>query len=360
MRLLYVAYPLLPVSGESCGGAEQMLWTLEAEMSLRRHQTWVAACEGSRVSGRLLPTGNAATEPDRFQQRDAEHTAHILSSLSRTQSSCARFDLIHDESGSFWRHAAQVDAPMLATLHLPRSFYPAEAFCDPPPNLFFNCVSESQLRSFAAVPHLLGAVSNGIRLDYFPPPRPFRDRYLLWLGRICEEKGTHVAIEVARRAGMTLVLAGEVYPFSYHQAYFDRQVRPHLEGRACNVIYAGAPTFSEKLKLLRRARALLLPSMVEETSSLVAMEAMACGTPVIGFRRGAIPEVVRDGVTGLLVDSAEEMAEAVKRVEDIDPAACRAHVEENFSSARMADDYERLYAGVARLYAESRRRVSAA
>jgi glycogen synthase len=92
---------------------------------------------------------------------------------------------------------------------------------------------------------------------------------------------------------------------------------------------------------------------VDETSSLVAMEAMACGTPVVAFRRGAIPEVVRDGVTGILVDSAEEMARAVERVGEINPMACRRHVEQNFSAARMAAEYERLYEHVARQDFES-------
>jgi len=341
MRLLYVAYPLLPVSEESCGGAEQMLWTLEAEMARRGHQTWVAACEGSRISGRLLVTGSAPAEPDQFERRDAEHAQRILEFLARQ-----RFDLVHDQSGAFWRHAAHVDAPLLATLHLPRSFYPAGAFRNLPLNLSFNCVSESQLRSFGGLPAIAGAVRNGIRLNYFPPPRILREDYLLWLGRICEEKGTHVAIDVARRAGMKLIIAGAVYPFSYHRAYFEREVRPHLQGRTPTVFYAGVPTMSEKLRLLRRARALLLPSLVDETSSLVAMEAMACGTPVIGFRRGAIPEVVRDGITGLLVDSAQQMAEALARVDEIDPRSCRAHVEQNFSSARMARDYEQLYESI--------------
>lgn len=338
MRLLYVAYPLLPVSPESCGGAEQMLWTLEGEMARRGHQTWVAACDGSRAAGRLLATGAPPSQPDQFEQRDAEQAARVLDFLARE-----RFDLVHDKSGSFWRHAARLHAPVLATLHLPRSFYPADAFRELPPKLSFNCVSQSQLRSFAGLPGMLGAVPNGIRLNYFPPPRMLREDYLLWLGRICEEKGTHVAIDVARQAGRKLVIAGEVYPFSYHRAYFEREVRPHLEDRASSVFYVGVPTMSEKLRLLRRARALLLPSLVDETSSLVAMEAMACGTPVIGFRRGALPEVVRDGVTGLLVDSAEEMGLAVAHVDGIDPRACRAHVEQNFSSERMARDYEQLY-----------------
>jgi glycosyltransferase involved in cell wall biosynthesis len=347
LRILYVAYPMLPVSAESCGGAEQMLWALEAEMARRGHQTAVAACEGSRIAGELFATGAAPREPDRFEQREAEHAARILAYLARTQQSPERFDLIHDESGWFWPHAAEAGAPVLATLHLPRGFYPARAFDGLPPNLFFNCVSSTQLRTCYDLPRMLGVVRNGIRLEMFPPPQIGRETYLLWIGRICEEKGAHVAIEVACRAGLPLVIAGDVYPFSYHRAYFEREIRPHV-GQG-SVRYAGPLKFEEKLELLRRARALLLPSLVDETSSLVAMEAMACGTPVLAFRRGAIPEVVNDGVTGFLVDSAEEMARAVEWVGEINPLACRMRVEEQFSASRMAAEYERLYHTIAEL-----------
>ena len=103
------------------------------------------------------------------------------------------------------------------------------------------------------------------------------------------------------------------------------------------------PDFRMKRKLLSEARAVLIPSLVDETSSLVAMEAMACGTPVIGFRRGAIPEVVFDSETGFVVDDPEEMAEMVWRIGEINPYACRAHVEINHSAERMADEYEALY-----------------
>jgi glycosyltransferase involved in cell wall biosynthesis len=170
-----------------------------------------------------------------------------------------------------------------------------------------------------------------------------KDEYLLWLGRICEEKGAHVAIETAARTGMRLILAGRIYPFSYHQRYFERCIRPHLESSPAQFTFVDTPTFAQKRELLRYARALLAPSLCEETSSLVAMEAMACGTPVIGFRRGGIAEVVGHGETGFVVDTPEEMAEAVPQARAINPLACRSRVEALFSHLRMADDYQCLY-----------------
>jgi glycosyltransferase involved in cell wall biosynthesis len=344
VNVLYVAYPMLPVSEASCGGAEQMLWALEAEMARRGHGTVVAACEGSQVAGKLLATGAAPAEMDAFEAREAEHEVSVLKSLAANTE--APFDLVHDKGGSFWRRAAEVDAPVLATLHLPRSFYPADAFEAPPPNLFFNCVSQAQWRTFAGVPQVLGAIANGIRLEYFPPPREEREDYLLWVGRICPEKGTHIAIEVARRAGMPLVIAGDVYPFSFHQAYFEREVRPHLEGRNASVFYAGAPRFSEKLRLLRRARALLVTTLAEETSSLVAMEASACGTPVLAFGRGALPEVVSEDVTGFIVHTAEEMVKAVASADRLSRKAARKYAEQHYSARLMAAQYEQAYRSV--------------
>jgi len=350
LRILYIAYPLLPVTQESCGGAEQVLWTLEAEIAGRGHETVVAACEGSRIAGQLFATGPATKQPDRFEQRNAEHVQRILAAVgSRSPSRgtpeqwlpklLGRFDLVHDHSGSFWQHAREVDVPVLATLHLPRAFYRADAFDSLPRNLHFVCVSDSQRKNFSALSATV--VRNGIRVPKFPGPDHYaREEYLLWLGRICEEKGAHVAIGVAREAGKKLIIAGDVYPFSYHQQYFAREIEPQIGDQ---VSFVRTPSFADKIDLLRRASALLLPSLVDETSSLVAMEAMACGTPVIAFRRGAIPEVVRDGITGFIVTTVDEMASAVTRVAEIDPTSCRRHVEENFSADRMADDYERLY-----------------
>jgi glycosyltransferase involved in cell wall biosynthesis len=341
LRILYVAYPLLPVTEASAGGAEQMLRVTERQMANRGHWTVVAACDGSKAAGRVFTTGAPPEQPDYLAQRDSEHNARILQFLARHQRTHRYFHLIHDMSGTFWPHAAVLSLPVLATLHLPRSFYPQHMFENIPPNVCFSCVSESQRHSFAGLPRLMGVVRNGIELERFPLATGKRN-HLLWLGRFCQEKGAHLAIQAARKAGLPLVLAGKVYPFSYHQQYFRREIAPHLEKRE-SVRLVEAPTSAEKMQLLSHARALLVPSLADETSSLVAMEAAACGTPVIAFRRGALPEVVRHGVTGFLVESVEEMAQAVQRVDEIRPEACRHHAEQSFSAARMAEEYEQLY-----------------
>lgn len=342
LRILYVSYPLLPVSDESAGGAEQMLSVLEREIQTRGHSTSVAACEGSIVAGELLVTGKAPHELDRIEQRDAEHSQRTLDFIRRQQRSGSAFDLVHDESGSFWKQASAVGAPVLATLHLPRQLYSPGMFTDYAPNLAFNCVSQSQLRSFTDLPSMLGIVENGIEVSRFPISERKRD-YLLWMGRICEEKGTHVALDVAAQAGLPLIIAGQVYPFSYHQDYFARQVAPRLDRSRAQVQFVQRPSFTDKVKLLQNARALLVPALIDETSCLVAMEAMACGTPVIAFRRGALPEVIADGETGFVVNSSEEMAEATTRVRDISPQRCRTRVETFYDSRRMGQKYESLY-----------------
>ena len=344
LRILYIAYPLLPVTETSAGGAEQMLRVTEQQMAQRGHCTMVAACDGSHAAGKLLPTGAAAEQPDSFAQRDSEHNARILQFLARRQRTHQHFHLIHDMSGTFWPQAAALSLPVLATLHLPRSFYPPRMFENLPANVCFNCVSESQIRSFAGLPQLMGVVRNGIELARFPVTTR-KGSCLLWLGRFCHEKGAHLAIQAAKKAGLPLVLAGKVYPFSYHQQYFYGEIAPHLDNGG-PVRLAEALTPAQKMQLLSHARALLVPSLADETSSLVAMEAAACGTPVIAFRRGALPEVVRHGVTGLLVNSLEEMAQAVGRLDKIKPAVCRRHAEQNFSATRMADGYEQLYRSV--------------
>ncbi|MGZ4878154.1 MAG: glycosyltransferase [Candidatus Angelobacter sp.] len=346
-RILYVAYPLLQVCDESAGGAEQILWTLEREMARSGAHTTVAASAGSRVSGELFSTGEPCTRPDDYERRRIEHEGRVVDFVRRRAREGKTFDLIHDQSGSFWKRAAEIDPPVLASLHLPRTFYPAESFREIPLNVSFNCVSDSQARTFADLDALAGVVPNGIALDCFggnnaaETNNPGREG-LLWLGRICEEKAPHLALEIAAQAGLPITIAGQVYPFSYHQQYFGREVAPRLR-TVPNARFVSAPPAELKRRLLREARALLITSLAEETSSMVAMEAAASGTPVIAFRRGALAEVVSDGVTGFLVEDAAQAVPALQKVSSISPAACMQHARENFSAVKMAERYSELY-----------------
>ncbi len=343
LRVLLVAYPLLPVSENSAGGAEQVLWALERELHARGHQTCVAAAEGSRISGDLFATGKPATGLDQFQAREAEQSSRLSAWLNSSEP--PQLDLVHDQSGSFWKQAGAIQLPMLATLHLPRDFYPAQNFQNISANVFFNCVSKAQFNTFAELTNQLGFVRNGIALDRFPVnDGPIAKReYALWLGRICEEKGTHVALDIAHEAGQEIIIAGQVYPFLYHQKYFAREIIPRLKRAGKKAQFINSPSFGEKVELLRNARVLLLTSVVEETSSIVAMEAAACGTPVLAFRRGAFPEVIEEGVNGKLFGSPAEMLAGSREVEAFDPQRCRSFAEEHFSVQRMADHYETLY-----------------
>jgi len=299
------------------------------------------------VSGELFSTGEPCTQPDDYERRRNEHEDRVVEFVRRHAREGNAFDLIfdliHDHSGSFWKRAAEIDTPVLATLHLPRSFYTAEYFNHVPANVSFNCVSDSQARSFSDLDSLAGVVQNGIALDCFEPIVADQRRDgLLWLGRICEEKAPHLALEIAAQAGLPIILAGQVYPFSYHQQYFDREIAPRL-GAMPNAKFISSPSAELKRRLLCDAQALLITSLAAETSSLVAMEAAACGTPVVAFRRGALAEVVRDGVTGFLVDDVSHAVSALRQVGSIASEACVQHARENFSATKMAEKYFRLY-----------------
>src|SRR5688572_9932340 len=229
-RILYTAYPLIPVGAESAGGAEQMLATLEAEMFHRGHRTTTAACAGSQVCGEFFPASDPSSANDSFDAVSAASMKRIVEFTAQRQFTSAGFELIHDTGGCLREAARQLPLPLLMTLHLPRHFYSAEMFCGMPANVFFNCVSWAQRYFFQDVPGIIGVVQNGIALERFTPKLRKSD-YLLWLGRICQEKGAHLALDAADRARLPIVIAGEVYPFSAHRRYFRRWVLPRIRKR---------------------------------------------------------------------------------------------------------------------------------
>jgi glycosyltransferase involved in cell wall biosynthesis len=234
------------------------------------------------------------------------------------------------------------------TLHLPPDWYPPDIFRPTRPDTWLQCVSASQLRNCPPSPALLPHIDNGVPLEDFETCVGKRN-YALALGRICPEKGFHLALDAAAEAGSPLILAGEIFHYREHEAYFQQELLPRLDHRSRRFI--GPAGLARKRRLLTGARCLLAPSLVPETSSLVAMEALACGTPVVAFPSGALPEIVEHGRTGFLVEGAREMAQAIRHVHEIRPEACRAAARERFSAERMIGQYLSLYQRFAQLRA---------
>jgi glycosyltransferase involved in cell wall biosynthesis len=212
-----------------------------------------------------------------------------------------------------------------------------------------NTLSRGSLQFAAISRHMMSPVQDvGVwHLVYNGVPmKTFRfsasvgaDAPLVFLGRVEHVKGTHLAIEIARRAGMPLVIAGNIP--SEHQGYFDINVKPWINGSS--VKYLGPVDDHQKSDLLSQARALLMPILWEEPFGIVMAEALACGTPVVGLSRGAVPEVVEDGVTGFARDNVNELIEAVGKINNISRAKCRSSAEQRFSDHVVVERYLGIY-----------------
>lgn len=339
LHVLSVAYPLAPVGPDAVGGAEQVLTMLEARLPARGHRSTVIACEGSSCMGRLVPIPcpcGAIGLRQRHEARAATRAA--IAGVIRSDPP----DLIHCHGLDFSSYLPPPGIPALVTLHLPPAWHPDQVWQLDRPRTRLVCVSQAQRHACPAARLPIEVVENGVPVGKLAAKHA-RRRFVLSLGRICPEKGQHRAIAAARQAGVPLLIGGSVFAYPEHRAYFDQHVQPHL-GAACR--FLGPLGFGRKRRLLSAARGLLLPTTAPETSSLVTMEAFACGTPVIAFRSGALPDLIEHGRTGFLVDDEDEMAARIADLDRIDPAACRAVARARFDAERMTDRYLELYAAL--------------
>lgn len=335
--MLSVAYPFAPVVPDAVGGAEQVLGALDRMLVARGHGSLVIACERSRTAGTLLPVPAVRGVID-DAARAAGHAA--VRRVIREALAAHPVDIVHLHGIDFPAYLPS-GVPVLVTLHLPPGWYPPEAFAAGRPDTHLVCVSASQQRACPPGIRLLPPIGNGVEAG-LPAGRLTRRHFALALGRVCPEKGFHLALDAAACAGLPLLIGGKVFPYEAHRRYFDREVRPRLAG---GHRFLGPVGGARKRRLLAAARCLLVPSLAAETSSLAAMEAMAAGTPVVAFRSGALAEIVEPGVTGFLVEPGDVggMARAMEAVGRIDPEACRAAARTRFSMERMGGCYLDLY-----------------
>jgi glycosyltransferase involved in cell wall biosynthesis len=333
LRIALTADPEIPVPPSHYGGIERIVDVLARGLLGRGHEVTVFAHPDSTTAGRLIAWRGC-------RSRSRIDTARNAAVLSR-HIVAGQFDLVH----SFSRVAYLT--PLLP-LPIPKLMtYQRQITCRSVRlgrllshgTLWFSAIGSHLMRDVGAI-GTWRLVYNGVPLaayDFCPDPGPAAP--LLFLGRVEEIKGPHVAIEVARRAGLPLVIAGNVP--QEHRDYFEAKIRPHLDGS--QVGYVGPVDDTAKNALLGRARALLMPVLWEEPFGIVMAEAMACGTPVIGLGRGAVPEVVEHGVTGYVVDDIDGLVAAVGRLGAISRAACRDRVERLFSDRAVVDAYEAVY-----------------
>jgi glycosyltransferase involved in cell wall biosynthesis len=339
LRVAMLAPPWIPVPPSGYGGIEAVVDLLCSGLIRLGHAVTLFAAPGSRSHSEVVPVLEEA-HPEEINHAlyEADHVATSFGLVERARERRAPFDVVHDHCGfTALAMADRLGVPLVHTVHGPftremRAFYARHAHRGT-----IVGISRSQLRD--APPGVEAVVvPNPIEVRNWPF-RGEKEQYLLWIGRMAEEKGAHRAIEVARLSGMPLVLAGPVQPGQ--EAYFETRVAPCVDGR--RVRYVGEVGGTAKQELFARARALLMPIRWSEPFGLVMVEALACGTPVIAFAEGAAVEIVLPGQTGFLVGDEEEMAAAVRRASDIDPARCRALALSCYDTVRVAASYVEVY-----------------
>jgi glycosyltransferase involved in cell wall biosynthesis len=336
MRVAQIAPPWIPVPPVTYGGTELMVATLIQGLKERGVEVWLFSAGDSSLAvpqyGHFL---HSFWPPDKFSEN--LHLSHAFARLRQQPPLVIHSHL--ESAAGFWALAPA--APLVITIHTP--LFPMKRdFLLSFPQVHLVTVSAFQQRQMEGHPRL-HLIPHGLSLaDY--PFQAAKEDFLLFLGRIYPDKGLHTAIRLAREAGTRLIIAGPV--FTPDRPYFDEQIRTHIDGD--RIVYLGPADHVHKVDLMKRARALVLPLEVDETFGLAMIEAMACGTPVLAYDRGAVPEVVAQGETGFAVKTYEELRDSLPRLAALDPRRCREHVALNFSRDRMVTAYLELYEAMSR------------
>jgi glycosyltransferase involved in cell wall biosynthesis len=343
LRIAMLAPPWIPVPAPGYGGVESVVSALTEALVAGGHEVTLFCAPGSKSTARVVSLLDQA-RPDEIERSlyEADHVARAFALIDAQPGSW--FDVVHDHCGfTALAMADRLDTPVVHTIHGTFTASTAAFYAHHGHKAALVGISAAQLAGAPAGLATVGVIPNPIDLRLWPLQERKRD-YLLWVGRMTAVKGPHRAIAAARTAGVPLVLAGVIQPGQ--QAFFDREVAPHIDGdRVSFVGEIGGPV---KRKLFAEARALLMPIRWEEPFGMVMVEALSCGTPVIAFAEGAACDLVDHGRTGFLVDDETAMAAAVGQLSDIAAADCRAWVAEHCDLDVVAQAYEQAYAGAIR------------
>ena len=355
MRIAMLAPISWTIPPAGYGPWERVACNITEELVKLGHDVTLFAAGGSRTSAKLVETCPHAlavwpeeerNRPTRFDPEtgllEGPHDSrvweelHIATCMERA--AAGEFDIVHS---NLHVHALVfgrlVPCPVVSTLHGAAWVRAAHPIFLAYKDLPFVSLSNAERQMLPEL-NYVATVYNGIRLDEFTF-EPEKDDYLLFAGRLSPEKGPAEAIEVARKSGRRLLIAGMIEP--QYEEYFNAKVKPHIDGQ--QVEYLGLLSQKELTGIYRKAAAVLFMINWCEPCAMVGSESQACGTPLIGTRYGYLPEIIRDGETGFLVDTIEEAVEAVGKLDSIEPAACRKNIEQRFSTQTMGKGYEAVY-----------------
>jgi len=338
MRIALLSPVWFPVPPTGYGGIEWVVSILADSLADAGHDVTLFASGDSRTKAKLVSVYPVA--PSARIGTSLTELHHALACYERAD----EFDVINDHSGlPAAALGGAVETAVVHTVHGPLDGEAGpvyEQVARVAPHVGLISLSLNQRKPLPGLPWVANC-PNAIDLDAYPL-EPERGDYLLFLGRLSFDKGAHRAIEVAKAAGLPLKLAGKMRE-PLEKEYFETHVRPNL---GWGIEYLGEISHEEKVSLLQHARATLFPISWEEPFGLVMIESMACGTPVIATRWGAVAEVIEHGRDGLIVDDHLEMVDAIAEADRLDPLECRRAAEERFSSERMVRDYEEAYRAV--------------
>lgn len=332
MKIAIIAAPFIAVPPAEYGGTELFVAQLaeglgRADVNPVVYTNGEATVQAERrwlYERSLWPI----KQPERAWIRELNHTSWAI------QDALRECDLIHMQSPQGLAFSKFTDRPFVLTLHGPHEEYLSEYYARYP-EVQYICISNAQSKQ-ETMPKLR-TIHHGIDLSLYRFVES-KQQYLSFIGRIAPIKGTHIAIEVARRTGIPLKIAGEVQPA--FREYFEKKIRPEIDGKL--IEYVGPADLQAKNELLGNSMAMLFPIQWSEPFGLVMLEAMACGTPVVALRGGSVPEVVVDGVSGHVCRSMRELTSCVRDL-NIKPAVVRQYVEKNFSVDVMVRKYINLY-----------------
>jgi glycosyltransferase involved in cell wall biosynthesis len=339
MRIAQLTSNFYSVPPRSSKAIFYMVHRLTEGLLAAGHDVTLFASGDSETAAKLIAVTENQTSDMGIPEHVTQHYLHLL--ISECYSRAKDFDVIHSHfNTTALPYARLTDVPTVHTLHTPISAETlpiVEAYKDQR----FISFTHSQQHLYPRL-NWVGNIYHGVdhgHLTFNAEPKD----YLLFMGRIVPEKGVDVAIEAAKAAGMKLIIVGRTN--EAHMAYFRERIEPHIDG--VNIRFVGEATHETKVEFFRNAKALLFPVQWEEPFGLVMIEAMACGTPVIGFDRWSVAEIVQDQETGYVVRDLAGMVDAIGRIGAIDRAACRRRTERFFSYERMVSGYQAIYRRVA-------------